>query len=610
MSRAVLGRGVRWGAVALWLGGMGCARPAAPEAAAEVLDPVATQGVDDPALARLLDRHWRWSLAAYPEAATWYGMPGFDDRMTDPSDLAEADRHATLQSLGMAAEALDPSGWSDGDRLAHQQLRRVVGDGLQEATCRGSRWVLSIRDNPLSDLFGVLSVQDLSTEEALAVAAARVRHASQTLTTRIALLEDGAQTGWVANRRSVEVVLAQVDEVLATPTAAWAPVAEVPDGVSPNALVAALDDTYRPVLARFRDALQTTILPAARADDAPGLASLPGGEACYAARVQRYTTDPSLTPMALHETGLQELERIHAEMGAVAARVFGPELLSDGLDRLRTDPSLRFESGEEILAAARDALARAEAAVPAVFDTLPATPCTVEPVPAHEAPYTTVAYYRPPAADGSRPGTYVVNTHDPTSRTRFEAEALAFHEAVPGHHLQIARQQELSARPAILRFEGATVSVEGWALYAEGLAVELGLYKDDLALLGRHSFDAWRAARLVVDTGLHHLGWSRDEAIAFLRDHTALAETNVVNEVDRYIAWPGQALADKTGELAIRRLRAQAEDQLGARFDLAGFHEAVLGAGALSLPALEARVQAWIGTVQAGAPTDDGNHDG
>ena len=212
----------------------------------------------------------------------------------------------------------------------------------------------------------------------------------------------------------------------------------------------------------------------------------------------------------------------------------------------------------------------------------------------HESKHSTIAYYRQPAADGSRPGRYYLNTSLPETRPRYEAETLAFHESVPGHHLQIAIAQELDGLPAFRRFDGPTAFIEGWGLYVERLAAEMGLYSGDLDRFGVLSFDAWRACRLVVDPGMHALGWSRDEAIAFMVEHSALAENNIVNEVDRYIAIPGQALAYKLGQLEFLRLRAMATEALGDRFDIRAFHDAVLGEGAVGLQTLRAMVEAWL----------------
>jgi uncharacterized protein (DUF885 family) len=247
-----------------------------------------------------------------------------------------------------------------------------------------------------------------------------------------------------------------------------------------------------------------------------------------------------------------------------------------------------------LLAAAQDALDRAKAAIPRFFSVLPRTDCVMRETPTYEAPYSTIAYYRQPHYDGTKPGEYFVNTYQPETRPRFELEALTWHESVPGHHLQIALAQELGALPMFRKLDGSTAFIEGWALYTERLAEEMGLYTADLDRIGKLSYDAWRASRLVVDTGIHALGWTRAEAEAFMRAHTALTFVNISNEVDRYIGWPGQALAYKVGQLEILKLRREAEAALGGKFDLKGFHAVVLGAGPVTLPVLGDRVRAWM----------------
>jgi uncharacterized protein (DUF885 family) len=255
-------------------------------------------------------------------------------------------------------------------------------------------------------------------------------------------------------------------------------------------------------------------------------------------------------------------------------------------DRLRSDPALHFATRQEVFDTAVVSLARAREAMPAWFGILPRADCVVTLMGEHEEQHSTIAYYREPATDGSRPGQYFINTWMPQTRPRYEAEALAYHEAIPGHHLQIAIAQELDGLPAFRRHLGPTAYVEGWGLYTERLCDEIGLYSGDLDRIGVLSYDGWRACRLVVDTGMHALGWTRREAIEFMLAHSALAENNIVNEVDRYIVWPGQALAYKLGQLEILRLREEAREALGPAFDIRRFHDAVLGQGAVGLQAL------------------------
>jgi uncharacterized protein (DUF885 family) len=291
---------------------------------------------------------------------------------------------------------------------------------------------------------------------------------------------------------------------------------------------------------------------------------------------------------------MEETERIDGEFAELGDRLLGTSDRHEVIGRLRSDPALHFATSAEVFDVAEASLARANAAIPDWFGRLPAAPCVVVEMGAHEALHSTIAYYRQPAADGSRPGSYYINTSLPETRPRYEAETLAFHEAVPGHHLQIAIAQELEGLPAFRRLAGTTAFVEGWGLYSERLSAEMGLLSRDLDRFGILSFDAWRASRLVVDTGLHAMGWTRDEAVAFMVDHTALAENNIVNEVDRYLALPGQALAYKLGQLELLRLRDLARSRLGPAFDIRAFHDVVLGQGAPGLRTLAGVVEEWI----------------
>ena len=256
---------------------------------------------------------------------------------------------------------------------------------------------------------------------------------------------------------------------------------------------------------------------------------------------------------------------------------------------------MQFANAQQIETKARETLAKAQAAVPRWFGAVqPKTPCVVKVMGMHEAPYSTIAYYRQPSGDGKRPGQYMINTYMPETRPRYEAEALAFHESVPGHHLQIAVAQELTRVPEFRKHQGVTAFVEGWGLYSERLADEMGLYSSDLDRIGMLSYDAWRSCRLVVDTGIHAMGWSRQQAIDYMKANSCLAENNIINEVDRYITWPGQALAYKVGQLEILKLRDEAKQKLGTRFDIKAFHDVVLGNGAVALPVLREQVENYI----------------
>jgi uncharacterized protein (DUF885 family) len=403
---------------------------------------------------------------------------------------------------------------------------------------------------------------------------------------------------------SVRRVISQLDELAVRPLDDWpllAPLEADHAGWSDGAwrafevgLAGAVRDGLRPAFARYRTFLADEALPNARDEAHVGICHLPGGPDAYA-RLARAHTTTELSPREIHGIGMSEIARIDAEIAEFGGRVLGTPDLPSTLAALRGDPSLHFNSGEEIVAVAEASLARAVAAIPTWFGRLPQAPCEVVRMQPHEEQHSTIAYYRDPPQDGSRPGRYYVNTYAPGTRPRYEAEALAFHESVPGHHLQVAIGQELEHLPAFRRHAETTAFVEGWGLYAERLSDEMGLYSSDLDRIGMLSYDAWRASRLVVDTGMHALAWSRGTAIDFMAAHTALGLNNIANEVDRYIGWPGQALAYKIGQLEIRRLRSEAETALGSAFGIRRFHDAVLGHGALPLGVLRGSVSSDLG---------------
>jgi uncharacterized protein (DUF885 family) len=352
-----------------------------------------------------------------------------------------------------------------------------------------------------------------------------------------------------------------------------------------------VDDLVRPAFAKYRQALHE-LVPYGRPDTRPGLCWLPGGEVTYAALARMHTTTDR-TPEDLHRTGLEHIDRLAEEYVRIGARVFGASTVAEVHHRLRTDPAMRYRDAEEVLEVSRAAIERAEAAAPDWFGRIPAQRCEVQPTPADTAPYTSVAYYAPGAADGTRPGTYYANTYRASERDRFIAETNAFHEAVPGHHFQITLAQQLTDLPRLRRVARINAYLEGWALYCERFADEIGLYSDDVARLGMLALESIRTARLVVDTGVHAFGWSRQQVVDYLREATVMNEVEVQQETDRYIEWPGQALSYMVGRLEVQRMRADAERALGEAFDLKAFHDLVLGGGPLPLAVLGDVVAEW-----------------
>jgi len=353
----------------------------------------------------------------------------------------------------------------------------------------------------------------------------------------------------------------------------------------------AIERSVVPGYQAFLTFMQQEYVPAARGSIAA--AALPDGRAYYRHLVRKFTT-LEITPEAVHEIGQIEVARIRDEMHQVMKRVQFEGDLSAFIKQLRTDPRFYPKTKEELLQKTAYVLKKMDGELPALFKRLPRTPYGIRVVPDYIAPKTTTAYYSLPAGDGSRAGFYYVNTYRLDSRPLYQVEALSFHEAVPGHHLQLALQQELTGLPEFRRFTSFTAFVEGWALYAERLGLEVGFYEDPYSDYGRLSYEMWRACRLVVDTGMHHLGWTRKRAIEFMAANTALSIHNIEAEVDRYIAWPGQALGYKMGELKIRELRQRAEQQLGDAFDIREFHDVVLRSGSIPLDVLEENVTLYL----------------
>jgi prolyl oligopeptidase len=352
-----------------------------------------------------------------------------------------------------------------------------------------------------------------------------------------------------------------------------------------------------PAYARLSKAFNERYLPATR--ESVGINDTPDGAAFYRERIAFHTTSSALTADQIHAIGLAEVARIRGEMLKIKDQVGFKGSLQEFFVFLRTDPQFYYKTGQELFEGYLAVSKRIDPNLVRLFGTLPRTPYGVRPIPATSAPNTTTAYYQGPAADGTRPGFYYVNLYRPEVRPKYEMEVLSVHEAVPGHHLQIALAMEQAGMPDFRRNAGYTAYVEGWALYSESLGEELGLYQDPYSKFGQLTYDMWRAVRLVVDTGMHAKGWSRQQAIDFFKDNAAKTEADIVNEIDRYISWPGQALAYKIGQLRIQSLRAEAVRELGPRFDLRRFHDALLGSGAVPLDLMEQRMRSWIAARKA-----------
>lgn len=557
-------------------------------------------------LAALAEEYWEGFLAAHPVSATALGDRRYDRLLDDISPAGREHERGQLVGVRRRAEEIPEEGLPAQERLTRASLITEVEGRLAQLEAGLEEWTVDPLGGPQAALFNIEAFQPVRTVEQGDAMVGRWRAMGPYLEQHATNVERGLAAGKVAVREGVEKVISAMRAVLATPEESWALLnpleadhADWPSGRQEafrHALTDAVRSVVRPAYERYAELLERRVLPAARPQERPGIMHVAGGRESYARLIRVYTSLP-LSADEIHETGVREVGRIDDEMRRLGGKVLGVDDLDEIRRRLRTDPALHFTTRDEVEAKAASALARAKAAIPGWFGRLPRADCVVARIGEHEEQHTTIAYYRRPAADGSMPGRYYINTYAPETRPQYEAAALAYHESIPGHHLQIAIASELTGLPAFRRHTGVTAYIEGWALYTERLSDEMGLYSSDLDRMGVLSFDAWRACRLVVDTGMHAKGWSRREAIEYMLAHTALAENNIVNEVDRYIAWPGQALAYKMGQLEIQRLRAEAERRLGGRFDIKGFHDAVLENGALALEPLRRVVEEWVGGV-------------
>ena len=356
-----------------------------------------------------------------------------------------------------------------------------------------------------------------------------------------------------------------------------------------------IEKYVRPSVMSYLEQLQVDHLPKGRTDENPGIMWIDGGEEVYLRSLRKYTGHKETTVKEVHEIGLSEIERLKKEFFEIGKNVFdGVEKPEDVLYKMQTEPSMRYESKEQMLQLAEDTIERAYKPLGEWVTVFPKATCKVLPVPTQSEKHAPPAYYFPPLPDGSRDGTYFLNTYKAETKSVFEAESVAFHEAIPGHHLDRTIAVELQGVPDFQRYTASTAFVEGWGLYSEQLANEMGLYSNDVQQLGRLGNDAWRACRLVLDTGMHGLGWSRDKAIDFFRSNSPIEEINANIETDRYIAWPGQACAYKMGQLKIEELRSRAENKLGEKFDIRYFHDEVLCDGVITLPILENKIRSFI----------------
>jgi uncharacterized protein (DUF885 family) len=554
------------------------------------------------ALNDLLAEHWEYTLAHNPEVASVLGDKRWNDKLSDLSPTAVAADLAKTKEFLARFEAIDATGFPEQEALNETLMERDLRQTLDDARFRG--WLMPVTQIggahlTFAQLLSSLAFDSVKDYEDYI---ARLWQLPKALDDTMTNMRDGMAAGLMPPRFLLEKVVVQAQGMAgvgadASPFAH--PFTAFPGSFAERdrvrlrgAGLAAIREAVSPAYARFAAFVRDEYAPRGRSD--PGIWALPDGAERYAALVRLHTTT-LLTPEQIHDIGLQQVAELEGQMMEIAARLGFHDLktLNAAVEK---DPKLRPKSGDEILETYRRYVDGMYPELPKLFGRLPKARVIVEPVEKFREAEAAAANYNQGTPDGSRPGRIQVNTSDPQSRKTITMESTAYHEGVPGHHLQVSIGQELTGLPPFRQQAGYTAFVEGWALYTERLGKEVGFYKDPYSDYGRLQDSMLRAIRLVVDTGVHAKRWSRDQMIQFFHDHSAEDEVDLQSETDRYIAWPGQALAYKIGQLKIQELRERSEKALGARFDIRAFHDEVLGAGALPLDVLETRVDAWIAT--------------
>jgi uncharacterized protein (DUF885 family) len=548
----------------------------------------------------LLNDAWEWQLNENPVAASRLGDRRNNDKWDDLSLAAIERQHQDKREFLRRLRAIDSSQLSADDQLNYDLFRRELESSIDSHQFRDYLM-------PISQRGGVQSLE--STAETIRLASVadyedwlvRMAGVETVIEQTMELQEEGRKTGYMPPKILMQRIPDQVSSQLVEDpeqSPFFIAFAEMPAAISAadqerlrQSAKEIIDESIVPAYRRFSRYFNNTYLPASR--DSIGASSLPNGEAFYEYRTRTYTTT-QMTPDEIHRLGLNEVKRIRGEMQLVIDELEFEGNFAEFLNFLRTDPQFYYDTAEELFEGYLAVSKRIDPELVKLFGKLPRMPYGLRPIPDNIAPDTTTAYYNQPAADGSRPGYYYVNLYRPEVRPKYEMEVLSVHEAVPGHHLQIALQMELEEMPEFRKYIDFTAFTEGWGLYSESLGYEMGLYQDPYSRFGALTYDMWRAVRLVVDTGMHYKGWTRQQAIDFFMDNAAKSEQDIVNEIDRYISWPGQALAYKIGQLKMLELRRKSELALGDDFDIRSFHDEMLGGGALPMEVLETRMNRWL----------------
>lgn len=558
-------------------------------------------GQTDPGLKSLADRYWEASMERNPTAATDLGDYRFNDRLFDLSEGARLRWDQAQGGFLKEVQALPTNRLSPEDRLTRNLLKRTLQDGLLEFADQKHQYLpLDPLDGPQIKFPLILVSQPFRNAEDYRAYISRLRSFPKQIDDLIVNLRKGMSLGITAPRVIILKVLPQIrTHIVEDPVKSEfhkpLQIADAIPAAERDAIAKSLTDAIRDsVVPSYRKLLtfvENEYLPTCR--DTVGIGAVRNGDKMYTELAYLNAT-VRVEPQAVHELGLSEVARIRGEMAKVQKEVGLEGSLDDFLAHMRTDPAQRFKTGEELYAAADAILQRTKPLMSKLFTRIPKADCVMKEIESFRAPSAPVGYYNPSPEDGSRPGYYYINTYSPQERLRFTLEALSYHEAIPGHHFQMALHQENTTLPKFRRYGSFTAYVEGWALYTEKLGYEIGGYKDAYSQFGQLTFEMWRACRLVVDTGMHAKGWSRQRAIDYMAANTSLARLDIESEIDRYISWPGQALAYKIGELRILQLRREAEEKLREKFDVRAFNDALLADGAMPIDVLETRMRAWI----------------
>ena len=555
-------------------------------------------------LERLFAEAWEFTLQENPLFATQVGDRRYNDRL--PSVTVSDYQRRLVKQLSFLErlDAIDKSSLSESERTSYDIFKRLGEDQVGELEFRSYLIPITNRNGFHVSFPQLPRRVPLRTVEDYENYIARLNAFSTYAQQHIDLMRIGVREGYTLPGVVLEGYEDAIDPHIvdeAAQSLLFEPFQRFPETIPPEdrerlteAGILAITESVVPGYRAFGEFMRAEYYASAREEI--GASALPNGRAYYEHRVRRFTTLDDRTPEEVYQIGLAEVARIRGGMDEIIAEVGFEGDFEAFVRFLRTDPRFYVDTPEELMEKTARVLKKMDGQLPRLFGALPRMPYGMRPVPDFIAPKTTTAYYNRPAGDGTQAGFYYINTYDLSSRPLYEIEALSLHEAVPGHHLQIALQQELEGLPDFRRFAGFTAFVEGWALYAERLGLEVGFYEDPYSNFGRLTYEMWRACRLVVDPGMHYLGWTRQQAIDFMAENSALSLHNITTEVDRYIAWPGQAVAYKTGELKIRELRERAELQLGDRFDVREFHDVVLGSGSVPLSVLESNVEEYIAT--------------